>query len=400
MKFVLWIVGLFALAVLLGLAATVNNGYAILFFPPYRLEVSFNLMIISVFVLIAVAHALLRLLSLAVRLPEEVRQFQRQKKLKASRHALREAALSFFEGRYQKAEREAARAMEDEFAVENRALALLISARSAAQTQDKARRDACLERLGELPERLQLARHMLEAELRYEDRDTLAALSAVERARALSPNLTSALRLELKIRLQLGQPEAVLQLTEKLLKADALDASQARRYRVAAYRQQLAALADGESLLRWWGKVPQVERGNDELLLEVAERLSALGEADRAASLLAERIPDSEDTALVQALARFAPALSDERRKGLLRDAEAWLRDRPRDAALLFALGSLAQTQQLWGKAQSYYEASLSVAPSLQATAALAALLESLDKPEAAERYRQQALQMALAAES
>ncbi|TIC86000.1 heme biosynthesis HemY N-terminal domain-containing protein [Crenobacter intestini] len=400
MKFVLWIVGLFALAVLLGLAATVNNGYAILFFPPYRLEVSFNLMIISVFVLIAVAHALLRLLSLAVRLPEEVRQFQRQKKLKASRHALREAALSFFEGRYQKAEREAARAMEDEFAVENRALALLISARSAAQTQDKARRDACLERLGELPERLQLARHMLEAELRYEDRDTLAALSAVERARALSPNLTSALRLELKIRLQLGQPEAVLQLTEKLLKADALDASQARRYRVAAYRQQLAALVDGESLLRWWGKVPQVERGNDELLLEVAERLSALGEADRAASLLAERIPDSEDTALVQALARFAPALSDERRKGLLRDAEAWLRDRPRDAALLFALGSLAQTQQLWGKAQSYYEASLSVAPSLQATAALAALLESLDKPEAAERYRQQALQMALAAES
>nr|WP_203525564.1 heme biosynthesis HemY N-terminal domain-containing protein [Crenobacter caeni] len=396
----MWIVGLFALAVLLGLAATVNNGYAILFFPPYRLEVSFNLMIISVIVLIVVAHALLRLLSLAVRLPEEVRQFQRQKKLKASRHALREAALAFFEGRYQKAEREAARAMEDEFAVENRALALLISARSAAQTQDKARRDACLERLGELPERLQLARHMLEAELRYEDRDTLAALSAVERARSLSPNLTSALRLELKIRLQLGQPEAVLQLTEKLLKADALDAAQARRYRVAAYRQQLAALADGESLLRWWGKVPQVERGNDELLLEVAERLSALGEADRAASLLAERIPDCEDATLVQALARLAPVLSDERRKGLLRDAEAWLRGRPRDAALLFALGSLAQTQQLWGKAQSYYEASLSVEPSLQATAALAALLESLDKPEAAERYRQQALQMALAAES
>ena len=68
----------------------------------------------------------------------------------------------------------------------------------------------------------------------------LEALAAIERARAISSNLTSALRLELKIRMLLKQPEQVLQITEKLLKADALEAEQARRYRLAAYRQQPA----------------------------------------------------------------------------------------------------------------------------------------------------------------
>ncbi|MGL6070717.1 heme biosynthesis HemY N-terminal domain-containing protein [Craterilacuibacter sp.] len=399
MKFVLWIIGLFALAVLLGLAATVNTGYAILFFPPYRMEVSFNLLIVSIIVLIFLAHGALRLVAMAVRLPEEVRAFQRQKKLKASRHALREAAVAFFEGRYQKAEREANKAVEDEFAVENRALALMIAARSAAQTNDLAHRDEYLTQLEGLPERLQLARHMLEAELRYEAKQPLEALAAIERARAISSNLTSALKLELKIRLKLKQPDAVLQLSEKLLKSDALDAAQARRYRLAAYTQQLAGFAGGEEISAWWRKIPEVERGNVELVVQVAGRLAELGSFDAAAVLVATSLAADEDAPeLALLLARTAGQISPSKRVELIKEAEAWLKFRPRDHQLLFALGCLAREQKLWGKAQSYLEASLSVQPTLQVYAQLADLLSSLDKPDAAERYRKQALAIALAA--
>jgi len=69
LKFVLWITGLFALAVLLGLTASWNTGYAILILPPYRLEVSFNLMIVLLITLIAVTYGVLRLISLAILLP-------------------------------------------------------------------------------------------------------------------------------------------------------------------------------------------------------------------------------------------------------------------------------------------------------------------------------------------
>ena len=64
MKFVIWITGLFALAVLVGLASTLNTGYAILFLPPWRMEVSFNLLLLGIVVLIVLAYAVMRVISI------------------------------------------------------------------------------------------------------------------------------------------------------------------------------------------------------------------------------------------------------------------------------------------------------------------------------------------------
>lgn len=399
MKFVIWITGLFVLAVLLGLTATVNNGYAVLFLPPYRIEFSFNLLIVATIALIAVTYGVLRLVSLAAGLPSEVRRFQRQKQLKAARHALRDAAIAFFEGRFQKAERAATRAIEHEYAPENTALALLIAARSASAMQDYDKRDDYLARLDTLPESLQLARHMQEAELKLEAKDPLGALAAIERARSISPNLTNALRLELRIRLQQRQPEAVLTLTEKLLKAEALEAEQARRYRLAAYTQQLDSLINGEEIDDWMRKVPEAERLNPLLVAKVAERLAEAGEPDRAADLLCESLTD-EDRAtpeLTHQLAELADRLTETRRLALIREAEGWLKQRPRDHMLLLALGRLAMCQQLWGKAQSYLEASLSIQPTLLAHAELVRLFQATGKDELAARHYRDSLELALA---
>ncbi|BEV72563.1 MULTISPECIES: heme biosynthesis protein HemY [unclassified Paludibacterium] len=398
MKFVIWITGLFALAVLVGLAATVNSGYAILYLPPWRIEFSFNLLIVATIALIAVTYGLLRLLSLAAGLPAEVRRFQRQKQLKQARHALRDAGIAFFEGRFQKAERAAARAVDSEHAPENKALALLIAARSASAQHDYDKRDDYLARLDALPESLQLARHMQEADLRLEAKDPLGALAAIDRARSISPNLTNALRLELKIRLQQKQPEAVLSLTEKLLKADALEPEQARRYRQAAYSQQLETLINGREILDWLRKVPEAERKLPGLVARVVSRLVEAGEADQAAVLLSEALAD-EDSAtpeLTRELAHLADQLTETRRLELIKTGEQWLKQRPRDHMLLLALGRLAMSQQLWGKAQSYLEASLSIQPTLIAHAELVKLFQQTGKEEQAAQHYRDSLELAL----
>ena len=56
MKFVLWLVGLFALAVGLSLFAQVNTGYAILVLPPYRVELSLNMAVVILILAIVVAY--------------------------------------------------------------------------------------------------------------------------------------------------------------------------------------------------------------------------------------------------------------------------------------------------------------------------------------------------------
>jgi len=397
MRFLIWIIGLFALAVLVGLAATVNTGYAILYLPPYRMEVSFNFLLVALVLLVLLTHGALRLIGLAAGLPEEVRHFQRQKKLRAARHALREAGIAFFEGRYQKAEREAAKAIDDEYAPENRALALLFAARAAAAIGDTDKRDRYLSQLDALPERLRLARYMLEAELKLQAKAPLEALAAVERARAVSPNLTSALRLELKIRLMQRQPEAVLALTEKLLKADALEAAQARRYRVAAYRQQLFNFTHGSEVRDWLKKVPEVEQRNPELTAVVVDRLIVLGAEAQAAQLLCAAFErDDGVPELSRRLGQLAERLPADQRLELLSRAEQWLPHHPEDHQLLIALGRLALSQQLWGKAQSYLEASLSLEPTLLAHAELARLFEATEKHELAERHYRQSLELAL----
>ena len=73
--------------------------------------------------------------------------------------------------------------------------------------------------------------------------------------------------------------------------------------------------------------------------------------------------------------------------------AEGWLLKSPRDASLLLCLGLLCMQQRLWGKAQSYLEASISVEPSFDAHMKLAQLLEQLERENEANRhYRAAAL--------
>ena len=71
--------------------------------------------------------------------------------------------------------------------------------------------------------------------------------------------------------------------------------------------------------------------------------------------------------------------------------AEKWLAQHPRDAQLLFALGRLCRRKQLWGKAQSYLEASLSIRPMRHTHLELASLFDELGRTEEANRHYRQA---------
>ena len=74
--------------------------------------------------------------------------------------------------------------------------------------------------------------------------------------------------------------------------------------------------------------------------------------------LLVRRLDAQYSGELAQELQPLVPALDAEARLDLMRRADVWLTQEPRDAGLLLLLGRLALAQQLWGKAQGYLEAS------------------------------------------
>ena len=91
-----------------------------------------------------------------------------------------------------------------------------------------------------------------------------------------------------------------------------------------------------------------------------AQCFIALGGCAEAHRIIEESLEESWDSTL---LPLYVECLPRDARKHLER-AEAWLKRNPGDPILLLALGLICMKQELWGKARSYLEASLSIEPS------------------------------------
>jgi HemY protein len=75
--------------------------------------------------------------------------------------------------------------------------------------------------------------------------------------------------------------------------------------------------------------------------------------------------------------------------------AERWLLEHEGDAQLLAALGRLCAHAELWGKAQSYLETSLSFGETSATHLALARLLDRLERGTEAQPHYRRAAELA-----
>ena len=140
MKFLLWFLALFAFAVGITLA-THNPGYVQLAYPPYRIEMSLTLFVLSSIALFVFGYILVRMVLAALKLPSYVRAFREDRAQSKGRSAMMDALTAFFEGRYSAAEHAAVRAME---LGEKSGLNPIVAARSAHELREFDKRDAYL----------------------------------------------------------------------------------------------------------------------------------------------------------------------------------------------------------------------------------------------------------------
>lgn len=110
MRLALWVLGLFALAVGFTLAARLEQGYIIVVFPPWRIEVSFMLALALLFALAGVAYLLIRLAHTALRLPEDLKAWRGRQRREQADQALLEALRAYFDGDGKRAAQLAAKA--------------------------------------------------------------------------------------------------------------------------------------------------------------------------------------------------------------------------------------------------------------------------------------------------
>ncbi len=384
MKILFWALVLFGLAVAAALGARLNDGYVLLVFPPYRAEVSLNLFVLALVAIVLALYMAMRALAVTFGLPKRVREYRERRQRERAGLVFQDAVRLLFEGRFGQAMKKAGEAYAAGTA---KGLSALIAARAAQRLREPEKLQDWMTRAMSDDPRNEAATLMLEAEMMNESRRFDEALAALDRLQDKKGRHIAALRLELRARQGNGDWDGVLKLARQLEKRDALPTEVAREIKTLAHLENIARRrADAGQLQDYLRAVPAAEYGR-RLVLAGARALIELDATEAAQKLIESALDGYSEAGWQPELVALYGGLTGPGLTARIARAENWLRQYPDEAALLLALGRMCMNQRLWGKAQSYLEASLALEETRDAHLALADLCDQLERSEEANRH-------------
>lgn len=376
MRVALWFLGLFGVAVLLALFVSSNSGTITVFWPPHRVDLSLNMVVVLLGLLFLLLHLALRALAALFALPGQAHSWRVRHQEQAMHATLLDAMSHFVAGRFLRARKSALEVLSREAALGRngetgsaaarlRVMASLLAAESSQALQDKTARDAHFQQalaqsasLGTTGIREGLLLRAVRWSLR--DRDAVAAQDWFAQLPQGVARRTLALRLRLKLARLTGQSGLALDTARLLVKHRAFSEDSGLGLVRALALENIQTARDTEQLQRIWHKLESAEQTMPEVACLAAARCLQLG--DEQATALAWLLP------IWARVAKAPNALSQDQKMALVRVLEAafagavdapWLARieqaqmaQPGDAVLQYLAGVACLQLELWGKAQ------------------------------------------------
>lgn len=378
MRAALWLLALFGVAVAAALFAGNNQGTVTLFWPPYRIDLSLNMVVLSLTVGFATLYAALRGLAALLELPRQALRWRLQQKERAMHGALLDSLAQLLAGRFLRSRKAALAALEQESALQHanasvphgsqlRTLAHMVAAETSHALQDRSQREHHLNQaLGHTAERrstqtqeLREGAHMRAARWSLDDRDADAALERLASLPQGAARRTLALRIKLKAARLSGHTQEALDTARLLGKHRAFSAAAAQSIVRGLATELIHNAHDPAQLQSTWQSLEASERAMPELAIQAAQRLAQLGgSAEQVRQWL---LP------VWQHMVDLPNALAEHHALKLVQALEAGLQDldaawlariesaqqaNPRDTRLQYLAGMACAQRQLWGKAQ------------------------------------------------
>ncbi|MGB0129139.1 MAG: heme biosynthesis HemY N-terminal domain-containing protein [Rhodocyclaceae bacterium] len=389
MRALFWLIAIFLGAAVLAVLAYYDHGYALFVAHPYRVEISLNLLVFLTAVSYVAVYWLLRLGVSTVRMPRAAMAFPARKRRERADAAFRQALRELFEGHFGNALKEAKKGFGGG---DDPALVALVAARAAHAMGDEKERTRWLARAAEFDGESPTARLLTQARLDIDAGKYDSALEQLAEIEKLGPRPIAAGRLALRAHEALGQWDEVLKTARILERNQGIAADRSRETKQRAHLGNvLVRGTNAAEVLAYWNGIPPGERrGDTKIAHAAAKALGQAGEADAARKILEKQLETDWDANLVALYAECPDREAQDR----ISRAEKWLKQYPQDAQLLLTLGRLCRNQQLWGKAQSYLEASLAVQATRAAHLELATLFDRLERKDEADRHYRAAAQI------
>lgn len=382
MRAALWFLALFAVAVAVALFAGNNQGTVTVFWPPYRVDLSLNLVLLGLLATFAALYVALRALAVLLELPRQARRWRAQQRERAAHAALLDAIGHQMAGRFIRARKAAELALSREktlaasgtalgHAVQLRALSHLVAAESAQALQSRAQRDEHLQlalaqtasRGTPMTQELREGAQLRAARWSLDDRDAQAALGWLAGLPQGAGRRTLALRIKLKAARLAHRTLEALETARLLAKHGAFSPMAAQSIVRGLASELIAGAHDPAQLERVWQSLDSSERAMPELAIQAAQRLALLqgDHATARAWLLPvwERVleqpgtlADAQRVRVVQALEGGLDSVDDQADREWLVRIETAQQRNPGDAGLQYLAGMACMRRRLWGKAQ------------------------------------------------
>lgn len=390
---VIWLLLAFAAAVVLALIFRGNHGNVALFWPPYRVELSANMLLVLLILGFFALHLALIFLGKTLGLPARLRRYREERRVQRNSKAFQEAVLAHFEGRFDKAERLAASVLANSKGgkQEPGAAVALLAARAAHRLGAYQRRDDWARRAAK--EGGKTAALMATAEFALEDHQPERALTAVGRISVGGQQQLVAMETALAAYSEAGRWDQVLETVRQLKRRGRLAPAEADALRLNAYQQLLARREnDVEALTALWKSLTADEKKKGMLAAPTMVALAQAGDVNEARRIGVTLLDSEYDEGVLEAYA----ALSDVPSRQRLEQLERWRLVHGERPKLLEMLGRICASERLWGKAEAYLLDALMAGDTVSARVALAQLYEAVGKPQQAAVQYQHAARLAL----
>lgn len=386
MRAVLWFLGIFGIAVAVAVFAGNNDATVTLYWAPYRVDMSLNLVILALVFSFALIYASMRTAALLFALPEQAKRWRALQKERAINAELFNAQSHFLAGRYIRSRKSALSALHLDKSREQshpkttdivgneaqlRALAHVMAAQSAHALQDKTAREEHLAlALMHQQQRASLetreGTQLLAASWALDDRDAAAAMRWLAQLPSGAARRTLALRMKLKAAQMANLSAEALDTTRLLAKHHAFSKDVAPSLIKSLVLKRLDDARDTVQLQTTWRELDASDRSQVDIAIHAAHKLSAMnGPAQQVTDWLLpiwleltgsegglNNIDDARCAELIHTLETILTAPTESLDSAWLARIEKAQLANPRDARLQYLAGFACKSHQLWGKAQ------------------------------------------------
>lgn len=383
MRYVIWALGALVIGAFGAHFLLQDRGYVLISFLGYNVEMSVPVLVIA----LALLYALVRLLLRIWRAPRQLGQALAGQQARRAGSRLTRGLIHMTEGDFRRGERLLTDGLRGSDA---KLVNYLMAARAAEAQGSPERRDEWLELAREAEPKAWLAVALTRAELQLEAGEHRAAIATLNRIEERKPGHGACIALLGETLLALGDRKGLRELLPRLARAKLEPDTLAPLLADALEAMRHDPDFDEAALKEVWSPLSIGMRRRAKLIRARALLLDKLGRGDEAVKALASGLKRGWNEQLVSAYGEVRGA--DPLKQ--LRRAESWLKEHAEDAVLLMTAARLCMANELWGKARSYLETSIGIAPEPASYALLGELLDTLGDADGASRAYQSGLRM------